>query len=159
MIFHEMFDRLHGHEGGYVNDKNDSGMETNWGISKRSYPHLDIKNLTKEQAKTIYFKDFWTPLKGDDMYDGVAWQLLDFAVNSGLGTAIRIYQRAIGVADDGHFGPHSLAAANKMSESDQIMRLVAERLRFMVKCKSWQHHGGGWVNRMAKNLYYGSDDS
>lgn len=31
------------HEGGYVNDKKDPGGETNMGISKRAYPHIDIK--------------------------------------------------------------------------------------------------------------------
>lgn len=159
MIFDEMFDRLHGHEGAYVNDPNDSGLETNWGISKRSYPNLDIKNLTKSQAKEIYLTDFWLKIHADKLSDGVAWQLFDAAVNSGIGTAIRMFQRALNVADDGHFGAHSLKAANDMSESDQIMRIVAERLRFMVKCKSWKYHGGGWVNRMAKNLYFGAEDS
>ena len=41
-------------EGGYVNDPDDPGGETKYGISKRSYPALDIKNLTVEQATAIY---------------------------------------------------------------------------------------------------------
>ena len=41
------------HEGGYVNDPNDLGGETNFGITKRFYPDVDIKNLTKEQAKLV----------------------------------------------------------------------------------------------------------
>ena len=36
------------HEGGYVNDPNDLGGETKYGITKRFYPDVDIKNLTKE---------------------------------------------------------------------------------------------------------------
>lgn len=51
------------HEGGYSNDPNDPGGETNWGISKRSYPDRDIKNLTIDQAKDIYYNDYW--LKND----------------------------------------------------------------------------------------------
>ncbi len=47
------------HEGGYVNHPADPGGETNMGISKRSYPDLDIKNLTVAMAKEIYFRDFW----------------------------------------------------------------------------------------------------
>lgn len=46
-------------EGGYVNDKYDAGGETKFGISKRAYPDLDIINLTIEQAKDIYYKDYW----------------------------------------------------------------------------------------------------
>ena len=47
------------HEGGYVHDPKDLGGETNFGIAKRFYPDVDIKNLTKEQAKQIYKKDYW----------------------------------------------------------------------------------------------------
>ena len=49
----DVFDRLIGHEGEYSNDPNDPGGETKWGISKRAYPNLDIKNLTRDGAKTI----------------------------------------------------------------------------------------------------------
>ncbi len=41
-------------KGGLVNDPNDPGGETKYGISKRAYPELDIANLTLEQAKGIY---------------------------------------------------------------------------------------------------------
>ena len=53
------------HEGGYVNDQKDSGGETKYGISKRSYPNLDIKNLTKKQATDIYKVDFYNKMKID----------------------------------------------------------------------------------------------
>ncbi len=46
-------------EGEYVNNPQDPGGETNFGISKRSYPLLDIKALTIDQAKAIYFQDYW----------------------------------------------------------------------------------------------------
>ena len=45
LTYDQCFDRLIGAEGGYVNDPNDAGGETKWGISKRSYPYLDIANL------------------------------------------------------------------------------------------------------------------
>ena len=46
-------------EGGYINNKNDPGGETNMGISKRYYPKEDIKNLTRERANAILYKDIW----------------------------------------------------------------------------------------------------
>lgn len=159
MNFDTAFGRLMGHEGGYVNDPNDPGGETKWGVSKRSYPNLDIKNLTKQNAEDIFFRDFWLPVNGDKLYDGVAWQLADFAYHSGAQTAVRYYQRALGVADDGHFGPVSQAAAAAMSESDQIMLVLAERLDFMSRTKNWVHHGKGWARRIAHNLRYGAEDS
>ena len=159
MTFDEVFDRLIGHEGGYANDPNDPGGETNWGISKRSYPNVDIKNLTRAQAREIYRRDFWERINGEKLYDGVAFQVFDFAVNSGIGTAVRALQRAIGTADDGHWGPASQAAADKMSEADQIMRLNAERLDFMTRLSNWQFHGAGWARRIAGNLRYGAIDA
>jgi lysozyme family protein len=52
-------------EGGYVDDPDDPGGETNMGISKRSYPKQDIKNLTRDRAIEIYYEDFWTAPKID----------------------------------------------------------------------------------------------
>ena len=159
MTFDLAFDRLMGSEGGYSNDPSDPGGETNWGISKRSYPNVDIKNLTREGAKDIYLRDFWTRINADEMYDGVAFQVFDFAVNSGIETAIRKLQAAVGVADDGHWGPVSRARVAAMTESDVIMRINAERLRFMTKLKNWPNASRGWARRIADNLLYGAEDS
>jgi Putative secretion activating protein len=153
------FDRLIGHERGYVNDPNDPGGETNWGISKRTYPDLDIAALTREDAKAIYLRDFWLPVQGETLPASIAYQLFDFAVNSGIDTAIRYFQRAIGVADDGHFGPYSKAIAAKTSESDMVMGLCAERLDFMTRLQNWKHHGKGWARRIAGQLRYGVQDT
>lgn len=159
MDFNTAFDRLMDNEGGYVNDPKDPGGETKFGISKRSYPQLDIKNLTRDQAKAIYLRDFWNAIDADALYDGVAFQTFDFAVNSGISTAVRALQRALNVADDGHFGPASEAAAKAMGEADQIMRLLAERLDFMRKLSNWKDAGAGWAGRIAANLRFGAMDS
>lgn len=159
MDFQTVFDRVIGHERGYVNDPADPGGETQWGISKRAYPHLDIKTLTREHAKDIYRTDFWQRVHADTLPDGVAFQLFDFAVNSGIETAVRYLQRALGVADDGHWGPRSQKAANAISESDLILALCAERLDFMTRLKNWDHAGKGWARRIAANLRYGAADS
>lgn len=159
MTFDGVFDRLISHEGGYVNNPADPGGETNWGISKRAYPNVDIKALTRDGAKAIYKRDFWDRVDGDKLYDGVAFQLFDFAVNSGIETAVRYLQRSVGAADDGHWGPTSTAAAAAMTESDTIMRLNAERLDFMTRLKNWPDAGKGWARRIAGNLRYGAEDS
>lgn len=50
-------------EGELCSVEGDAGGLTKYGISKRSYPHLDIANLTKEKAAEIYRRDFWPPIK------------------------------------------------------------------------------------------------
>ena len=57
-MFDSLIQRVLLAEGGYVNDARDPGMETKYGISKRSYPHVYIKSLTREQANAIYRGDF-----------------------------------------------------------------------------------------------------
>ena len=46
-------------EGGYVLDAHDPGGETKFGISKASYPDVDIKDLARDQAIAIYYRDYW----------------------------------------------------------------------------------------------------
>lgn len=158
-FFDTSIDRVLGHEGKYSNDTDDPGGETNWGISKRSYPHLDIKNLTREQAIEIYRRDFWEYIHADKLFPSVAYQALDFAVNSGIHTAIRYLQRALCVADDGWWGPVTEKAAATISETDQLMLLNAERLDFMTRLKGWANFGRGWARRIAQNLRFGAVDT
>jgi len=113
-------------EGGYVNHPHDPGGETNFGISKRSYPHLDIKNLTKEQAKEIYYRDFWLRNRCDAMLDKhIASKVFDFSVNMGLIQGGRILQRALraneqSLVEDGIIGPITLAATNSFTGANHL---------------------------------------
>lgn len=157
LTFEEAFDRLLGHEGGYVNDPTDPGGETNWGISKRAFPYLDIKSLSRDDAKRIYEKYYWTPLA--DAHAAIKFQVFDFAVNSGIQTAIRKLQQAIKVADDGHFGPRSLEALKAMDHNDVLMRVNGLRLRFMTDLKNWPNASKGWARRVADNLLYAAEDN
>jgi len=149
--------RIIGVEGGYSEDDKIGGA-TKWGISKKSYPHLDIFNLTIVDAEAIYRRDYLIPLRADLFEDGVAYQLLDFAVNSGPITAIKQLQEAIGCVPDGNVGPKTRAELSKYSEASLIMLLVAERLDFMVSLRNWSENSRGWIRRMANDLRYGVMD-
>jgi lysozyme family protein len=157
--FDTAFDRVIGNEGGLVDDPNDPGGLTQWGISQSSYPDVDIRALTRNDAKQIYRRDFWERIHADQLGEGIAFQVFDFAVNSGIGTAVRKLQRTIGVADDGHFGPISRAALAALSQSDVIMRFAAERLDFWRSLSTWPRFGNGWAGRAAQDLRYGAEDS
>jgi lysozyme family protein len=157
MDFNTAFNRLIVNEGGYVNLPTDPGGETNWGISKRSYPNVDIKNLTREGAALIYKRDFWDVIGDAD--PAVKFQLFDFAVNSGVQTAIRKLQSAIGVADDGYWGPHSAAVLQSLDKNDVLMLFIAKRLRFWTSLSTWPTFGKGWANRAAANLEFAAQDN
>jgi len=104
-------------EGGFVDRPEDRGGPTNFGISQRSYPDVDIAGLTEEAARAMYKRDFW-----EDGFDKIRSQqladkLLDTAVNLGKEKAIRILQEALGEIRfggrvDGQFGPATLLSVN-----------------------------------------------
>ncbi len=152
MNFDIAFDRLLGHEGGYINHKNDPGGETKFGISKRSYPHLDIADLNLDDAKAIYKRDFWDRAQCDRLHPDLAFQVFDGAVNSGIGNSIRWLQEAGGVAVDGVVGPLTLRKVGDMDTGIAIARYNGVRLKFMASLSTFDVFGRGWARRIATNL-------
>jgi len=136
-------------EGGYVNDKNDDGGETNMGITKKSYPHLDIKNITEAEAVAIYKTDFWDKVKGDALPYGIALQVFDMAVNAGVVPASKLLQGVVGAKDDGIIGPMTLKAV-KSFEGDINFSYLIERIRFYFSRKKFPFFGTGWLRRASK---------
>lgn len=163
LSFQQIFDRLIGHEGGYVNDLQDPGGETNWGVTKRTAQANgytgNMKTMTRQQAYEIYRRAFWLRYNCEQMPDAVAYQFFDAAVNHGFGNASRMLQRAVGVLDDGIIGKYSLEAINRNPISDTLMVLNGERLNFYTRLKNFDRFGKGWVNRVAQNLRYGAQDN
>lgn len=152
MTFDEAFERLIGHEGGYVNDPRDPGGETKYGISKRSHPGEDIAGMTLERAKAIYLHDYWGPAGCDAAPDNVKFDLFDMAVNSGVKRATLTLQRAVGETEDGILGPRTLQAVQSMPPARLAARFNAIRLRFMTDLPTWPAFGKGWARRIADNL-------
>jgi len=152
MNFDIAFDRLLGHEGGYINHKNDPGGETKFGISKRSYPNVDIADLTLDDAKTLYKRDFWDRAQCDRLPPDLAFQVFDGAVNSGIGNSIRWLQEAAGVAVDGVVGPITLRKVGDMDTGIAIARYNGVRLKFMASLSTFDVFGRGWARRIATNL-------
>lgn len=164
MTFDEAFDLLLGHEGEYSTDVSDPGnwtggrvglgemKGTKWGISAKSYPHLDIKDLTKADAKKIYRDDFWGVIRGDELPPKLRFHAFDAAVNSGPGWATIWLQRAIGAAVDGKLGSVTLATAHRADPLAAAVLLNTERLLFMTSAVGWSTQGKGWARRIANNL-------
>lgn len=135
-------------EGGYSNDPRDPGGETNFGISKRAYPRLDIKALTIDQAREIYLRDYWLKAKCERLPDPVAIALFDSAVNQGVDAATKLLQRAVGVPEDGVLGNLTIAAVNALGADDLFCKLMAERALAYWKLPNMRVYGRGWMRRL-----------
>ncbi len=163
LTFKAVFNRVIGHEGGYVNDPYDAGGETNWGITKRTAQENgytgSMRAMTREQAYKIYEKAFWQRYNCDKLSSAVAYQFFDAAVNHGVGNASRMLQRAVGVLDDGVVGNITLDAVADMPISDFILNFNAERIKFYTRLKNFARFGAGWMNRVAGNLKYAAIDN
>ena len=152
MNFDKAFERVIGHEGGYVNDPRDAGGETKYGISKRAYPNLDIKNLTLDNAKAIYLADYWNRCHIDELPDCVRFDMFDMAVNSGIQGSIKCMQRALGVTADGIWGRNTSAAASTASPELLDKKFSGYRLMYLSDLATFPTYGRGWVRRVASNL-------
>ena len=134
-------------EGGYVDDPKDPGGATKFGISQRSYPDVDIKNLTLDQAKAIYRADYWDAVSGDELPDPLSHLVFDAAVNQGVSPAQKMMQEALGVKVDGEIGKITLAAA-KNSTNKECAKFMTLRAMRYIDTKNFDIYGKGWFNRL-----------
>lgn len=169
--FETTFNRTIGHEGKFQANPKDrgnwtSGKEgvgelkgTKWGLAAMTYPHLDIANITLEQAKEIYFNDWWLKLKMDCWPNVMKYQIFDAAFNHGTGRANQFLQFAARVKDDGVIGPKTITAVNMTDPNDLVLRFLAKRLRYFTEVKTWAEFSRGWSLRVAQCLEYAAEDN
>ena len=151
--FNEIIEKVLEHEGGYVNDPNDRGGETKYGITKKFYPDVDIKNLTIDQAKHIYHTDYWRRGKCDEIPSRLRHIYFDMLVNFGKRGAVKVLQRAANAKNkdkidvDGGLGPATLKAIKNL----ELERVRAYRvLRFanlVIKKPEQERFWFGWYKR------------
>lgn len=137
-------------EGGYSNDSKDPGGETSFGISKRAYPQVDIKALTKEQATQIYLSDYWTPCRCGELPEEMAIMVFDCAVNQGVGFAKTALQLTLRVIADGKIGAKTLAAAHGMGADVFANRFSERRItRYLsMNNATEERYERGWCVRV-----------
>lgn len=163
--FDQAFEIVVGHEGGYTDNPKDRGnwdsgvigqgnlKGTKFGISAAAYPNLDIVALSLEEAKAIYFADYWTKAGCDLLDPGLALIVFDAAVNNGVGAAVRWLQAAVGVAADGVIGPNTRAAIERANPLEALVEVHGQRMHHMAGLSTWQTFGRGWSRRLASLPY------
>lgn len=163
VIFDKAFDFTIGKEvggdlvnGGYTNDTIDPGGETKWGISKRAFPHEDIKNLTKDRAKQLAHLNYWIPADCDKLiYLNLplsAIATFDAAYNCGVGTSKKFIQRYLGVTDDGIIGMATTSKLLMQTDLKIVVGILEERKKYYVsiieKNPKLNKFKNGWNNRV-----------
>lgn len=136
--FDAVMEQVFGDEGGYVNDPVDRGGETNFGISKRANPDVDVRNLTREKAAEIYRTRYWDKINADSLPEDIRATAMDAAVNQGVGWTKKALAQSGG--DVAEFN------AMRKDRYDEIVRNDPSQRKFY----------DGWMNRLAG--YTGSDD-
>ena len=156
MNFDQAFAVLIGHEGDFSDHADDPGGKTRYGVTEAVAREVgyrgDMREFPLELAKRIYQEKYWKPVRADELPNAVRYAMFDAAVNSGTTQAIRWLQRAVGVTDDGVFGPRTMAAVMAVDENRLKNVIIAQRLRFMTDLKNWHAFSRGWARRISSLL-------
>ena len=164
------------HEGGFVDNSNDPGGVTNFGVSIRflrqngididgdgDIDEKDIRAITAEKSKEIYKEYFWNPCRCDSVRSElISTKLFDMAVNMGQKQAYKLVQRAINnlnyspqLVVDGQVGPATLKAINSFEKTDyELIRAIrVEQADFyddlILKKPRLREFRLGWQRRAA----------
>jgi lysozyme family protein len=154
--FEESLAHVLKHEGGYVDHPKDPGGATNLGCTKKVWEEWvghevtkdDIKALTIADVSPLYKARYWDKCRGDDLPRGVDFAVFDLAINSGVGRASKLLQRAVGVAADGAIGPATLAAVADANPRELATKICELRLAFLQALPTWETFGKGWGRRV-----------
>jgi lysozyme family protein len=162
-----------GAEGGNVNDPTDHGGKTNFGISDLrdgkedglidinldGIGDVDPENLTRAQAITIYYRDYWLANQCHKLPPSIALVIFDIAVNQSAVFSRKCLQQIICATPDGQIGVKTLAHLDMFLDTYVIHELTKHRcLRYAQKVKDSPQHTQvkylkGWLNRAFSVLF------
>jgi len=127
--FDHAWELLQRFEGGarIVDDPNDPGGLTKWGISQRAFPGTDIAALTEDQARALAIQEYWIKAGCDRMPRCFAIVVFDAAFNQGVRTAINCLQLALQITQDGIPGQETLRATSRTYPPETMFRFLAAR--------------------------------
>lgn len=130
----EIADEIIAREGGYVNDPDDPGGATKYGVTIHTMRRLgldltgdgrvteaDVRRLTREKAREIYLEHYFRRPGLAGLPEPLQASVFDMYVNAGS-NAVRVLQRLLNAMGetleaDGTLGPLTLAAAHRVAEA------------------------------------------
>ena len=148
-------------EGGNDDDPADRAGRTSRGITQREYdawchlhgsPTGDVWRATDDTIRQIYYQQYWLP-HCDPLPRGLDYVYFDMAVNMGPTQATIILQRALNVADDGHFGVITMNAALRANVALVIEKIHDLKIAFYKEIErerpANRKFDRGWMSRVA----------
>lgn len=156
-------------EGGFTVNALDSGNTlsdgrqgcTNKGITQANWEafvghpvtHNDMRVLTQEQIAKFYKTKYWNLAKCDELPSGVDYVVFDFAVNAGVGRAVKTLQQALGVTPDGLIGRVTLSKLDEYDKPTLIAKFSEKKIEFyqdlVTRKPSQEIFLKGWLNRVS----------
>ena len=141
-------------EGGWVNNLNDPGGETNFGVTKRvweeyvGHPVESLKKLTKEEVSPLYELKYWRPCYGEILPRGLDLLSFSMGVNAGPGRSVKLLQQSIGLVPDGIIGPKTRELISASNSATLINKFSEIRREYYRSLKTFPIFGKGWLNRV-----------
>jgi lysozyme family protein len=146
-------------EGGYSNDAHDPGGMTMMGIIQREYdlkrrqwglPTQWVKNISKDEMRTIYYTDYWCPYC-PKLWAGLNLEFFDLDVNGGQHRAVETLQRVLGIPADGQWGPKTDDAVTTLIAAGNIPEAIEDfknqREAFYRSLGTFRYFGKDWIRR------------
>ena len=163
--FEQSFNLVIKSEGGFTNDQRDSGnhlpdgrqgstmlgcTQANWeAYVGHQVTQDDMKKLTKDDVKPLYKKNYWDAVMGDSLPSGLDYAAFDFAINAGSNASRKMVQIAVGVNNDGIFGPATLKAIQNADAKDVLGKFTSAKIKFYQSLSNFDVYGKGWLKRCA----------
>ncbi len=163
MTFDKAFSLVVGSEGGFVNDQDDNGGATKYGVTigtlsdwrGKSVTVDDVRNLSIDEAMSIYKKRYWDAMRCDDLPNWIRLLAFDSSINSGVKLASTWLQNAVGAKPDGSIGPVTLGMLSLSSPEKAIPDFMAQRLLLMAGHSDFKKFGKGWFRRVVLKILQG----
>jgi lysozyme family protein len=159
--FQKAVDRLFANSRAYINHPAHLGREAAFGLSgqiirKHGYEG-EVCFLPEAKAREIYEKEYWLPLRADEIPYFIAFPLFECAVSSGPPLAIRLFQQSIGLPLTGDLTPETFTAL-KYAGPLITLNFIQSRQLFHQSLPSWPAYGKDWTNRNFLNAKFLLED-
>lgn len=147
-IFEWAVDFVLEHEGDYIDDDQDPGGETNFGVSQVHHPEVDVPGLDRIAAIRFYQREYWERYRCEALHPAWGLAVFDGTVNQPAAWIIRQLQETVGATVDGVIGPQTIGMANLNVGTYAIQQFMVRRTQRYITRPHFARFGNGWLRRV-----------